>query len=470
VAEMQSAFITARNETQSQIRAATRLAAVIFTSLFVFAVLISIWLGSIIAAPILRLTQTANQIVGGDLSAQASVQSRDEIGSLAQAFNTMTARLRETLEGLEKRVEERTSDLLAANQKIERRARQFATISQISHVINQAQSLQDLLPQITQVISQQFNFYHVGVFLLDANNEYAVLTAANSEGGQRMLARNHKLKVGQTGIVGYVAGTSLPRIAFDTGADAAYFNNPDLPETHSEMALPLFGAGRQIVGVLDVQSIEVNAFGQEDIQVLSTLAEQVSVAIANAHLYEETQKALIEAEMVYRGELRTGWQKFTRALKLSGIRRKGTKSILLSEPVEVAGLESVSRTGTIYEVRAENQQRGSQVTLPIKLRGEVVGVLNMRFDDNRELTPDELDIINAIVERAALSIENSRLLSESQKQAAKERIIGEIAAKVSSFTNRENILQSAVTEIGRAMPGAEIIIQLDKRDRQGNPS
>lgn len=467
VSEMQGAIMTARSETQDQIQSDTRLAAIIFTILLFFAIIFSFGVGRVIAAPVIRLTQTANQIVEGDLSASASVQSLDEIGILAQAFNAMTARLRESLAGLEQRVEDRTSDLVAANEKIEHRAKQFSTISQISRVINQTQSLQDLLPQITQVISQQFEFYHVGIFLLDSNNEHAVLVASNSDGGQRMLARNHKLVVGQAGIVGNVAGTGLPRIALDTGADAIYFNNPDLPETHSEMALPLFRAGRQIIGVLDVQNVEPNAFGQEDIQVLSTLAEQVSVAITNARLYEETQRALIEAEMVYRGELRSGWQKFSKSLNLAGIRRKGTKSTLLSEPIDIPGLENVSRTGNMYQVKLENNQKGSQITLPIKLRGEVVGVLHLRSEENRVWTTDQLDIINAIVERTALSIESSRLLSESQKQARKQRIIGEISAKVSSYTNRDNILQAAVTEIGRVMPGSEVVIQMQNKDRNG---
>jgi GAF domain-containing protein len=288
--------------------------------------------------------------------------------------------------------------------------------------------------------------------------------ASNSAGGQRLLARNHKLVVGQMGIVGNVAGTGLPRIALDTGADAIYFNNPDLPETHSEMALPLFRASRQIIGVLDVQSVEPNAFGQEDIQVLSTLAEQVSVAITNARLYEETQRALVEAETVYRGELRAGWQKYAKSLHLAGIRRKGTKSSLLSEPIDLPGLENVSRTGNMYEVHSGNNQKGTQITLPIKLRGEVVGVLHLHSEEKRVWTPDEFDIINAIIERTALSIESSRLLSESQKQASKERIIGEISAKVSSYTNQDNILEAAVTEIGRVMPGSEVVIQIQSKD------
>jgi GAF domain-containing protein/HAMP domain-containing protein len=458
VSEMQGAIRTARFETQTQLQAAARLAAIIFIGLVFLALVISIAISRFIAAPIIQLTQTANQIVAGDLMAQASVPSRDEIGTLAQAFNTMTARLRETLAGLEQRVAERTSEVLNANEKVERRAKQFATISQVAHVITQTQRFEELLPRIAQTISERFNFYHVGVFLLDENQEYAVLAASNSEGGRRMLAREHKLKVGQVGMVGNVAGSGAPRIALDTGADAAYFNNPDLPETHSEMALPLFGQGQKIIGVLDVQSTEVNAFNPEDIEVLSTLSEQVSVAIANSQLYEETQKALSEAELVYRGELRTGWQKFSRSLKLAGIRRKGIKSMLISEPVNIPGQAEVMASGKNYQTNDGKWQ----MTIPVKLRDEVVGLLNIKSDEHRNLTLDQLDIIKAIVERAALSIESARLIEESQRRAKKEQAIGEISTKIGSLVNIDNILQTAILELGNTLPNTDIAIQFEK--------
>ena len=367
---------------------------------------------------------------------------------------------------LEQRVEQRTQDLTKANYVNEHRAQMFQAIAQVTRAIISTQNLQDLLPQITQVISQQFGYYHIGIFLIDANSEFAVLSATNSEGGQKMIDREHKLRVGHTGIVGNVAGTGKPRIALDTGSDAIFFNNPDLPETRSEMALPLFRGGQQIIGVLDVQSTEANAFSQDDVQILATLADQVAIAIANARLYEETQTALLESSMLYRRNIQAGWIKFTRAQKLSGIRKQGVKASLLFEHMDLPGSKEVTQFGNIYQKKADENDNSAQTTIPMKLRGEVVGLLNIKASSGQEWSADEMDIINAIMERAALSIDNARLLSESRKTAEKERVIGEISSKVSSYTNRDNILQAAAAEIGRAMPGAEVVIQLQKKNDQ----
>jgi GAF domain-containing protein len=293
---------------------------------------------------------------------------------------------------------------------------------------------------------------------MDANAEYAVLIASNSPGGQRMLARNHKLKVGQTGIVGYVAGTGLPRIALDTGADAIYFDNPDLPDTRSEIALPLLRQGREIMGILDVQSREPNAFNQEDVRILTTLADQVAIAIENARLFEQAQKAIQEAEFFYRSDLKDGWSRFTRSQQIAGIHRRNLKANILAEPVEIPGALEAIRSGSAYTKIEANT--ASLITIPMKLRGEVVGVLNIKAGSDRKWNEDEMDIINAIVERAALSIENARLLEESRKVAEREHVIGEISTKISAGTEIETILRTAVRELGTHISGAQVTVEI----------
>jgi len=413
-----------------------------------------------IVVPIEGLASVAEQVAAGDLSQKVQIKRRDEIGVLAIAFNSMTSQLLDLIGGLEQRVKDRTTELAKANERIERRAVQFETIAHVARIISSTRDLNILLSQITTVISREFGFYHVGVFLLDAAKEFAVLSAANSAGGQVMLGRGHRLKVGQVGIVGYVTGTGEPRVALDTGTDAVFFDNPDLPNTHSEIALPL-RAGEEIIGALDVQSTEANAFSQEDINILSSLADQVSIAIQNAQQFEETRKALKESDVLSRQFAQTGWQQFTKNRKLAGVLHTGAKSSLLyMNDGKDGGEQGSSSTGQL-----KAKERGTILSLPIKLRGEVIGSVDVRAPENRQWDQDEMDIVTAIIERAALAMENARLLEESQKLAAKERTIGDISTKISASINLKNILQTAVEELGRAMPGSEVIIDFEQKNR-----
>jgi GAF domain-containing protein len=270
-----------------------------------------------------------------------------------------------------------------------------------------------------------------------------------------MLVRGHRLKAGETGIVGYVTGTGNPRVALDTGLDAAFFNNPDLPKTRSEIALPL-RVGDEIMGALDVQSTEPNAFSQEDISILSTLADQVSIAIQNAQRFEQTRKALSEAEALAKQFVQVGWQQYTKNKNLIGVHHTGTRSTLLYAK---NGKDKEETSWHKEPVRPKS--RGALLSIPIKLRGEVIGSVDVRSPDNRPWDQDELDIVTAIIERAAIAMDNARLLEESQRLASKEAKIGEVTAKISSSINMRNVLQTAVEELGRALPGSDVVIQFE---------
>jgi len=206
-------------------------------------------------------------------------------------------------------MEETNRQLQRVVQQSQRRADLLQASAQVSRMVAQIRDRDKLLSQVTHLISRHFGFYHVGIFLVDTPRRYAVLRAANSEGGRHMLARRHKLGVGSEGIVGYVTETGNPRIALDVGADAVYFDNPDLPETRSEVALPLY-VGDEVIGALDVQSTQAAAFDQEAVTLLMTLADQIAITIENARLFEESQAALAQAEEAGRRFLREEWDSF----------------------------------------------------------------------------------------------------------------------------------------------------------------
>ncbi len=408
-------------------------------------------LGSRLARPIVELTNGVNRITSGDLAHRVEIKSGDEIEALADSFNTMTARLNDLVDGLEQRVEERTSNLTSktneleeASKRLANRASQLIAVSVVARSVTTMRDVNQLLPNITSIISQQFGYYHVGIFLNDAGNQYAVLRAANSEGGKRMLDQGHRLKIGQVGIVGYVANTGKPRIALDTGEDAVFFNNPNLPGTKSEMALPL-KIGEKIIGVIDVQSTESAAFKQEDVEILSILADQVSIAIENARLFEEAQKSSAEAQSALRQYARTDWGRLQRARKTKGYR------------YTYKGIEPLTKTVKLPE-KPSSEHEMSVVKIPLTIREEQIGSLGLFVPANRTISDDEMDIARAIAERVALSVENARLFEETSSRAEREKTVADISNKIRSTNNPEIMIQTALLELQNALGASKVQI------------
>ncbi|MDX9990995.1 MAG: GAF domain-containing protein [Anaerolineales bacterium] len=451
--------------TQAKIR---QIALLAFLVVSVVMIALGLILGEATMRPLEAMTRNAEKIITGDFSQKAQSAVGDEIGELANSFNKMSEQLQSLISGLEARVDERTRELTLRSQELEsiivqeeRRASQLQAIAQVSAIINTVQKMDELLPRVTRVVSDQFDYYHVGIFLLSDDGRSAVLGAANSEGGQKMLARNHRLRVGGAGIVGYTTATGLARVALDVGDDAYFFDNPDLPNTRSEMAVPL-RLGKKIIGALDVQSEKAGAFSQADAELLSVLADQISVAIENARRFEETQKSLSEAQDVYRQYLKTQWREFASTENRIGYKYRLTKTETLTTPQETPEILAAQQSGNVQITRDET----ARMAVPIKLRGEVIGMLGLQSQNDREWTEDEMDIIRAVAERVAIAAENARLVTETQRKAAKEETIGQISAKISASVNMRNILQTTAEELGRALPGSEVVIQLRAQDNQ----
>ncbi len=363
--------------------------------------------------------------------------------------------LRDLNQTLEQRVSSRTDELERANQRNERRARQFEAVAQVTKAAAANQSLEDLVSLLVDVISEKFEYYHAGIYLLDNNREYAELRAANSDGGKRMLVRNHKLRIGQTGIVGYVAATGDPRIALDVGADAAFFNNPELPETRSEMALPLKSAGL-VIGVLDIQSTDRNAFNEEDIEVLSTLADQVATAIQNARYYESTQELIEEAQRMTGSYLRDTWQTLKSQEQIIGYVADGTSLKQSEQPMDSSLLSRVSNNSQPVVQHGEKPS----LAVPISIAGNVVGIMNITLSDEHDWISDEIDIAKAVADRLSLALEAATLLESTQKRAEIERLTSEITGKIGASTQFDSILRTAAEELSHALGGSEVLVQI----------
>ncbi|HSO13346.1 MAG TPA: GAF domain-containing protein [Anaerolineales bacterium] len=433
---------------------------IIFLASLPVIALLGYLLGRQLTIPLTELTRTVLKIAEGNLEEQAiEPTSSKEVAQLAIGFNRMTQKLGILVNSLESQVTERT-------EKLEKRASQLQAITELSEAIAQLQDLNKLFPATTHLVSERFGFYHVGIFLVDSNREFAILQAANSEGGQRMLIRSHRLKLG-TGVVGYAAQTGQPRIALDVGADAVFFDNPDLPDTRSEAALPLMSRG-EAIGVLDVQSTEPGAFSTEDLQVLTALANQVSIAFENARLLTETRAALMQVQEVYNEFTRAEWSRTVSLAEQPGFRYHAGRIEMLEDELHTPEVVSAVENGQVaaHQVNVSNEKRGA-VAVPVKLRGEVIGVLHIESDDSsKEWQDDEIGLVEAVAERAAIAVENARLFQEARRRAAKEQLISEASARIGSAFNLENILQTTAEELERVLGGSEILIQFQSREAE----
>lgn len=336
---------------------------------------------------------------------------------------------------LEKRVEERTAEIASKTIQLE-------AASSVARKIAEIRDLQSLLDNVTRSIADQFGFYHVGLFLLDDKKQFAILQAASSEGGRKMLQLGHRLGVGQTGIVGYVTGRGRPRVALDTGADAVFFDNPHLPLTHSEMALPLIVRGN-VIGALDIQSEKGNAFSDDDVEIMQTVADQLAIAIENARLFSETETVISQFEVLTALQTRDAWAGYLRR-RAPGYQYTTLGVRPLSAAVPAAGENS-------HELR-----------VPITLRGQEIGAIRLR---RKETAPAwsqrERELAAEISAQVALALDTSRLLEETQKNAARDQMIAGVSNRIRQTLDMETVLQTAANELRNAFGLMEAEVRLN---------
>jgi len=400
-----------------------------------------------LAESIVELRDGVARIAPGDLGHQLDIRTGDEVEELADEFNRMAGELGGLIGGLEQRVADRTQDL-------EERSVQLEAAAQVAREAAEIREVDQLLEEVVTLISQQFGFYHAGIFLVDDVGEYAILRAASSEGGQQMLERGHQLQVGAVGVVGYAAGRGVPRIAMDVGADAEYFNNPDLPLTRSEIALPL-RVREQIIGVLDVQSQEAEAFDEGDVAVLQTLADQVAMAIENARLLDESQRALQELETLYGRRLRDAWQQRGAGEVAYRYTRLGV------EPAPSTSTSGLASSKDQRQPAIQQEEDSRRLVAPIPLRDEVLGSLVFRQEPGQvPWSPEDMAMVEELSTQIGLALEYARLLEETQRGAARERTIGEVTGRMRESLEMETVLRTAADEMRQALGLDRVVVRL----------
>jgi GAF domain-containing protein len=364
---------------------------------------------------------------------------------------------------LEKRIEERTLEIQNLNRQAQARSVRLQNITDISQEISSSTSLgmKEMLTNIAKNISDKFGYYHVGIFLLDEKRDYAILRAANSQGGQQMLARRHQIKVGGTGIVGYAAQSGRSRIALNTGADAVFFNNPDLPETRSEISLPL-KFENSVIGILDVQSTEPSAFSEEDASTLGAIANLLTIAIRNLQLLEQDSAG----SMASAAKIAS----FNRKEKQGGYsyRPEGITAANIQIDNEPA-IKKALTTGEVTVLHQTSLTIPSTIVVPVKLRDQVIGLLHIESAEaNRKWTEDEITLVQSISDRAAFALENARLLEDATRRAEQEETIARVTTKIGASTDFDRILQTTIQEIGQALGVSRSFIQIGTANSEEN--
>lgn len=445
--ELQQPYTKTLEQFTSAIQSTLSSLTIIIAGALGLALFGSYLLGNTVTSPLRKLTETAENIASGDLGVQSEVTTRDEIGTLAKTFNSMSARLSELVTNLEGEVAQRTRQL-------ERRASQIQAAAEVGNAVASLRDLEGLLSRTTQLISDKFGFYHVGIFLLDERGDYAVLRASNSAGGARMLKKGHKLKVGETGIVGKVTATGKARIALDVGQDSVYFDNPELPGTRSEIALPLL-SGTEILGALDVQSTEPNAFSKEDIFTLNILADQIATALQNTRAFRQTQDALNAARRAYGMQTREGWQNLLKEEGTLGYISRGQGRVIqvqnrLPQEIQAALAKGQAITSTIDN---------NILYVPIQVRGNLIGSFRLaKPKGSYGWSLDEVEDMSRMAGQLSNSFESARIYRDVQKRAEFEQMISNLSARLSSTTEIDEIIVETVTQLGETFKDADVTL------------
>lgn len=392
---------------------------IIFLGTLLLIVIAGIISADYLAKPIVGLRDAAEKISKGDFAYRITkIPGTRELAELAVDFNSMTANLSDLINDLEQRVAERTTD-------IERKTDQLRAASFIARQTAEVHDLASLLDIVVRLVSDQFGFYHTGIFLINDAGDEAVLQAASSEGGLRMIENGYSVGVGSLGIVGYVLSQKRHRIVFDIGTDAILFNNPDLPMTRSEAALPLV-VRNKVLGVLDIHSDKPQAFTTEDIDILQTLADQVAVAIENARLLDESQAAVMQLETLTSDRTREAW---SQELKKKGRVFTYTPLGLRAEKIPL---------------KDENV-----INIAITLRGHNIGNISISRKEDAVWNKSDEDFILEVANQIGLAVDNIRLLENATQRAKQEQIVGRLATRFGQSLDIDSLLQTAARELGQ---------------------
>jgi len=366
--------------------------------------------------PLNDMIAVFKKVEQGDLKQRVRIVASDEISQVAIYFNRMISRLDELQTTLERQVDDRTAQLRA--------------IIEVGQAAISILDPDQLMVNIVNLIQDQFGHYYTGIYLVDSSGRWAELKEATGEAGRALKNSKHRLEINDQTLIGRTLRKGEAQVIMDADKEIARFEHPLLPYTRSEIALPLV-IGDRILGALDVQSTQEAIFGQQDVETLQNMANQVAIALENARLFQATQENLQELRNIQRQYLHQAWV-------VSDLPHSET-TLSIGDETDVENLHSID--------------------VQIALRDQVIG--NILLEKDQNVTAEESTWIQAIATQAALALENARLLEESQSLAFRERLIADITGKIWNSTTVEGVMQTAIQELGRSLQASEATIEIN---------
>ena len=305
---------------------------------------------------------------------------------------------------------------------LEKRVFQLRTASEITQTTSSIFDQQLLLQKVADLIKERFDLYYVGIFLVDEAREYAVLRYGTGDAGRRMMAARHKLAIGGYSMIGWATQTRKSRIALDVGEEAVHFDNPLLPETRSELALPIVSANT-VHGAITIQSKQVSAFDENDLIILQSVADSLAISLENAASFQKNQKALEDIRVLNRAYIKQAWW----------------------DPLEVdQNLKIDFENPQVVEI----PENPNSIEIPLRLRDEIIGKINLEVD-RAEMSAETREFLDTISVQTTVALENARLIEESHMAALQEQQLNALTSQFSRAASIEEILKTAVMELGK---------------------